>query len=114
MRVVAAQLGATALAAAGFLIQGWRPGLAALSGGGIVALGTAVLALRLFGAGPAPAGTVLARLIVGNLLKWAVIGAGLYLAMVSAALPALPVMIGVIAALLPQLLGLHEGGAGRA
>lgn len=63
----------------------------------------------MFAAGPAAAGTVLARLIVGNLLKWGVIAVGLYLAMVQAALPGFPVMMGVLAALLPQLLGMHDG-----
>ena len=52
---------------------------------------------------------VFARLVVGNLLKWGVIALGLYLTMVKAGLPGLPVLCGVIAALLPQLLGLHEG-----
>jgi ATP synthase protein I len=108
-RVVCAQLGATALAAAGFLLDGWRSGLAALSGGGVVAMATGVLALRLFAAEPASARTVFARLIIGNLLKWSVIALGLYLTMVKAGLPGLPVMGGVIAALTPQLLGLHEG-----
>ena len=109
LRVVGAQLLVTVAVAAGFLLLGWNSGLAALSGGGVVALGTAALALRLFAPGPAAAGTVLARLIVGNLLKWAVIGVGLYLTMVKAGLPGLPVMCGVIAALLPQLIGLHDG-----
>jgi ATP synthase protein I len=111
IRVVGAQLLVTVLVAAGFVLQGWQSGLAALSGGGVVALGTAVLALRMFAAGPAPAGTVLARMIVGNLLKWGVIAVGLYLTMVKAGLPGLPVMSGVIAALLPQLLGLHDAWA---
>ena len=109
IRVVLAQLGVTALAAAGFAFAGWRHGLAALSGGAVVALGTAVLALRLFGGGPAPAGIVLGRLIIGSLLKWGIIVLGLYAALVKAQLPALPVLVGVIAALVPQLLGLHEG-----
>ncbi len=108
-RVVAAQLGMTILAAAGFLIEGLPSGLGALSGGATVALGTAVLALRLFATGPAPAGIVFARLIVGNLLKWGVIALGLYLAMAKAGLPGGAVVAGVIAALVPQLLGLHEG-----
>lgn len=108
-RVVCAQLGATALTAAGFLLDGWRSGLAAMCGGGVVAAATGVLALRMFAAGPAPAGTVFARLIVGNLMKWAVIMVGLYLTMVKAGLPGLPVVCGVIAALVPQLLGLHDG-----
>lgn len=111
IRVVCAQIGATALVAAGFLFAGWRSGLAAMCGGSVVAVATALLALRLFATGPAAAGTVFARLVVGNLLKWAVIALGLYLTMVKAGLPGLPVICGVMAALLPQLLGLHEGWA---
>lgn len=108
LRVVCTQIGATAVVAAGFLLAGWRSGLAAWCGGTVVALATGVLALRLFAAGPSPAGLVFARLIVGNLLKWGVIALGLYLTMVKAGLPGLPVICGVIAALLPQLFGLHE------
>jgi len=107
-RVVFAQIGVTTVVAAGFLFAGWRSGLAAWCGGFVVAAATAVLALRLFATGPAPAGMVFARLIVGNLLKWSVVALGLYLTMVKAGLPGLPVICGVIAALLPQLLGLHE------
>ena len=109
LRVVFAQIGATAVVAAGFLFAGWRAALAAGCGGLVVAVATAVLALRLFAAGPASGGVVFARLIVGNLLKWSVVALGLYLTMVKAGLPGLPVICGVIAALLPQLLGLHEG-----
>jgi ATP synthase protein I len=97
LRVVCAQFGAAALVAAGFLLAGWRSGLAALCGGAVVALATGVLALRLFGAGPAPAGIVFARLIVGNLLKWGVIALGLYLTIAKAELPGLPVICAVVA-----------------
>lgn len=113
IRVVAAQAVATALVAAGFAWRGWDDALAVLAGGGVVVVGTVVLALRLFAGAPAAAGTVLARMIVGNLLRWCVIGVGLYLAMVVARLPGLPVLAGLIAALLPQLFGLHEGFAQR-
>ena len=113
IRVVAAQAAVTALVAAGFAWYGWDDALAVLAGGGVVVLGTAVLAVRLFAGPPAAAGTVLARMIVGNLLRWCVIGAGLYLAMVTAKLPGLPVLAGLIAALVPQLFGLHEGFAQR-
>jgi ATP synthase protein I len=109
IRVVCAQFGVTALVAAGFLLQGWRAGLAVLTGGTVIALGTALLALRLFAGAPVSAGTVLARLVVGSVLKWGVIALGLYLALVKAGLTGLPVVIGVIAALVPQLLGLQEG-----
>ena len=111
LRVVLAQAGATLLIAAGFLLGGWHSALGVLAGGGVVTLGTAMLALRMFAAGPSTAGTVLARMIVGNLLKWIVIGVGLYLLLAKAGLPGGPVIAGVIAALLPQLLGLHEGWA---
>lgn len=111
IRVVIAQLGATALAAAASSVFGWRFGLATLCGGLIAAAGTTVLGLRLFGPGPAQAGVVLARLIVGSVLKWGIIAVGLYLAMVKAGLPGPAVLAGLIAALIPQLLGLHEGWA---
>jgi ATP synthase protein I len=108
IRVVCAQLGVTLLVAAGFAFADWRSGVAALCGGSVVAVATSVLALRMFAAGPSSAGMVFARMIVGNMLKWGVIAIGLYLTMVKAGLPGLPVMCGVIAALVPQLLGLHE------
>lgn len=111
LRVVSAQVGATLIVAAGFSLAGWHSTLGVLAGGGVVALGTAALALRLFAAGPSAAGMVLTRMIVGNLLKWIVIGGGLYLVLAKAGLPGWPVIAGVIAALLPQLLGLHEGWA---
>ena len=108
IRVVGAQLIVTMLVAAGFLLKGTQASLGVLSGGFTVALATGILALRVFAAAPAAAGVVLARFIVGNLLKWAVIALGVYVAMVKLALPAFPVMAGMIAALLPQLLGLHD------
>lgn len=108
VRVVAVQLGVTILLAAGFLLQGWQSGVAALSGGGAVVVGTALLALRLFSGGPAPAGVVLWRMIVGNLLKWGVILLGLYFALAKARLPGLPVIVALAATVLvPQFYGLH-------
>jgi len=108
IRVVCAQLGVTVLVAAGFAFADWRSGLGAFCGGAVVAAATSVLALRMFATGPTSAGMVFARMIVGNMLKWGVIAIGLYLTMVKAGLPGLPVMCGVIAALVPQLFGLHE------
>jgi ATP synthase protein I len=108
LRVVGAQLIATIIVAAGFLLKGWQFGAGVLCGGLSVVVGTGILALRVFAAAPAAAGVVLARFIVGNLLKWGVIALGLYVAMVTIALPPFAVMAGLIAALLPQLLGLHD------
>jgi F0F1-type ATP synthase assembly protein I len=86
-RVVYTQIGVTAVVAGGFLFAGWRAGLAALCGGLVIAVATAVLALRLFAAGPATAGMVFARLIVGNLLKWGGVALGVYLTVVKGDLP---------------------------
>ena len=109
LRVVGAQALVTVVVAAGFLLQGWQSSLGVLSGGFTVTLATGILALRVFAAPPAAAGVVMARFIVGNLLKWGVIALGLYVAMVKVGLPGFAVMIGVVAALLPQMLGLHDG-----
>ena len=113
LRVVVAQFAAAAVVAAGFLFDSWRAGLAALCGGSVVAAATSVLALRLFAGGPGSGAAVMGRLIVGNLLKWAVVALGLYLTMVRAGLPGLPAMCGVVAALVPQLFGLHDFWARR-
>ena len=111
VRVVAVQIAVTIVLATGFLLQGWQSGLAALSGGGAVALGTAALALRLFASGPAPAGLVLWRLVIGNLLKWGVILLGLYLALAKAQLPGMPVIVGLaVTVLVPHFFGLHDAG----
>jgi ATP synthase protein I len=111
VRVVAVQLAVTILLAAGFALQGWQSGLAALSGGGVVVLGTAALALRLFVPGPATAKVVLRRLINGNLLKWGVILLGLYLALAKAQLPGMPVIVGLaVTVLVPHFFGLHDAG----
>ena len=99
-RVVLAQCAATTLVAAGFLLGGWRSVVGVLAGGGVVALGTAVLALRVFVAGPTGAGATLGRLIAGNLLKWIVIAAGLYLLLAKVGLPGLAVLAGVLVAAL--------------
>jgi ATP synthase protein I len=109
LRVVGAQTLVTILIAAGFLFQGWQSSVGVLSGGFTVTLATGILALRVFAAPPAAAGVVMARFIVGNLLKWGVIALGLYVAMVKVGLPGFAVTIGVVAALLPQMLGLHDG-----
>ena len=56
--------------------------LAALVGGGSMALGSLLAAWGAFGGGVAGAGTALGRLLLGTALKWLVVAGGLYLAMV--------------------------------
>ena len=107
-RVVCTQLGVTAAVAVGFALVGWRSALGALGGGSVIAAATAVLGIRLFTAGPSSAGAVLARLIAGNLLKWGVVAVGMYLMIVKAALPGLPVICGVaVAVLVVPLAGIE-------
>jgi ATP synthase protein I len=106
-RIVLAQAGITLLVAALFLLYGWRWVSAALCGGASVTLGNALMALRLFATPGAGAGLVLVRLLVGALLKWLVVVAGIYVALVRLQLPSLPIILGVIAALLMQLIGLR-------
>ena len=94
LRVVAFQAVATLLAAAACLVLGPRAALAALVGGGAMALGSLLAAWGAFGGGVAGAGTALGRLLLGTALKWVVVAGGLYLAMAVWRLPAVPALAG--------------------
>lgn len=94
LRVVAFQAVATLLAAAACLVLGPRAALAALVGGGAMALGSVLAAWGAFGGGVAGAGTALGRLLLGTALKWVVVAGGLYLAMAVWRLPAVPALAG--------------------
>lgn len=79
--------------------------LAFLVGAVVIALGYAVFGWRTALRSPlVPAGLVFVRLIVGALLKWLVIGAGLALAMAVAGLPGEFVLAGALCALLAYLI----------
>ena len=97
VRVVAVQFAVTVLLATGFLLEGWRFGLAALSGGSAVALSTAALALRGLSKVPVSANVALMRLFGGVALRWTVFLAVFYIALVTFALPPLPLLVGAIA-----------------
>jgi F0F1-type ATP synthase assembly protein I len=102
-RVVAVQLGVTILLAGGFLLQGWQSGLAALSGGGAVVLGTALFALRSLSSQAVSANVALMRLIGGVALKWTAFLAVFYVALVTFSLPAIPLLTGTIVTILAFL-----------
>ena len=72
-RALAWQAVAVALTALAFLVKGWPWALAALAGGGSVALGGWLHSAIALGGGVAPAGGALARVLVGALAKWAVV-----------------------------------------
>ncbi len=84
-----------ALAATGF---GWRAGLAALVGGGIVCTGNLLFALRLFGRGVVSARAALRAAWAGEALKWCWLCAGLYLAIAMWNLPFPGLIAGILAA----------------
>ena len=94
LRVVAFQAVATLLTAAACQVLGPRSALAALVGGGAMALGSLLAAWGASGGGVAGAGTALGRLLLGTALKWIVVAGGLYLAMAVWRLPAVPALAG--------------------
>jgi ATP synthase protein I len=107
VHMVAAQAGATIIVGLLFLLKGIQFAFAALSGGMVVALGTALLALRMFAPPLAGGRTVMARLAVGLLLKWMIVLGGLFLILVRLKLPPLPAIVGVGAAMLVNMLALR-------
>ena len=98
LRVVAYQVAATLLTAAACLLIGPRAALAALVGGGAMALGSLLAAWGAFGGGVAGAGVALGRLLLGTAVKWLVVAGGLYLAMAVWRLPAVPALAGAAVA----------------
>lgn len=94
LRVAAYQAVATLLTAMACLTIGSRAAVAALAGGGAMALGGLVAAWGAFGGGVAGAGTALGRLLLGTALKWVVVALVLYLAMAVWRLPAVPALAG--------------------
>ena len=104
MQVVLAQVAVAVVAGLVFLARGIPSAAGALAGGLVVAIGTALLALPVFAPALAGGGTMLARFAVGTLLKWIVVIVGFYLILAYWRLPALPALIGLVAALLVNLV----------
>jgi ATP synthase protein I len=96
MRVVIAQLGVAVVAGLAFCLQGRAAGMAAFAGALIVAIATALLAARAFGALGNGAATFV-RLLVGMLLRWIVLIGGLLLIIGQWKLPPLPTLVGLAA-----------------
>lgn len=108
VRMVAWQVIAILATAAVFLIQDRRAALAAGLGGCLIALGTALMALRVFGGGHrSSASMALVDLIGGMVLKWLVILVGLYVLLARWHMPGLAVLAGMGAAMAVNLLALR-------
>ncbi len=103
-RLVAVQVAVAVLVAAGFGLRDVPSALSAGLGGGAVALGSAALAWRsLFG--PAmSAGTALARMVSGLLLKWFVVLGTAYVVLARLGLPPLPLLAGMAATMFASFL----------
>lgn len=102
-RAIAWQAGATALAALAAVPLGAHRALAVAAGGAAVTLGAAAAAWLAWRGGVQPAHAVLARWFAGVVVRWMLAGAVLALALGTWRLPALPVLAGVVLALLAQV-----------
>jgi F0F1-type ATP synthase assembly protein I len=99
VRVVLLQAGCALLVASAFLmLRGESAGLAAVVGGLIVALGSAVFGWRMFAPGIAGSATLTRAMFAAVALKWAWLLIALYVALARWKLDAAPLLIGVVAA----------------
>ena len=105
MRMIAWQAVATALAALAVTPFDARSALAVVSGGAAVTLGAALAAVLTYRGGVQPAGVVLVRWFAGVVGRWIIAGTLLVLALGTWRLPALPVLAGVVLALVAQVAG---------
>jgi ATP synthase protein I len=107
VRVVLLQAGCALVAACVFLVfKGASAGLAALVGGLIVAVGSAVFGWRAFKPGVAGGATLTTAMYAGVALKWLWFALALYLALARLKLDAAPLLIGVVVAQLGYWVGL--------
>jgi hypothetical protein len=110
LRIVLLQLAVAAMVGAVFLVaRGHRDAVSAVAGGLTVALGTALMSVQALGrlVGGAAA---FARLLLGLLLKWAVVVGGLGLILFKYKLPPLAAVTGLAAAYAVHLMAFRFKG----
>lgn len=105
-KVILTQAAIAVVVGLAFLMRDVPSAIGALAGGLVAAIGTSMLALRVFARAAAGPNAMLARFAVGTVLKWAVVIAGLYLVLAVWKLPAMPVFVGLVAALLVTVFSL--------
>jgi ATP synthase protein I len=99
VRVVLLQAGCALIAASLFLVfKGASAGVAALAGGLIVAVGSAVFGWRAFKPGIAGAAALGTAMVAGKALQWLWLVLALYVALARLGLEAGPLLIGLVAA----------------
>lgn len=107
VRIVLLQAGCALVAASLFLVlKGASAGIAALAGGVIVAIGSALFGWRAFKPGVAGAVVLGAALYAGKALQWLWLLLALYVSLAQAKLDAGPLLIGMVAAQLGYWIGL--------
>ncbi|MDE2054657.1 MAG: ATP synthase subunit I [Xanthomonadaceae bacterium] len=106
-QVVLAQTAAAIIVGLLFLVGGAASALGAFGGGTVVAIGTALLALRVFRPPLARGVVTMRRFALGTLLKWVVVLGGLFLILVRLRLPLVPVVVGAGAAMMVNWLVLR-------
>ncbi len=103
--MIAWQAGTTALLALAFLATGVQQALAVVAGGGAVVVGAAIAARFMVGGGVRSAESVLLRWFVGVALKWLVVLVVLFCGLAVWRLPPLPLLLGIVVALVAQMFG---------
>jgi F0F1-type ATP synthase assembly protein I len=107
VRIVLLQTGCAVLVASLFLVfKSTSAGFAALTGGLIVALGSALFGWRTFKPGIAGAAVLGRALFAGAALKWLWFALALYVALARLKLEAAPLLIGIVATQLGYWVGL--------
>jgi ATP synthase protein I len=107
VRIVLLQTGcALLIATLYFAYRGHSSGIAALAGGLIVAVGSAVFGWRAFAPGIAGAAILGRAMYIGVALKWLWFMFALYIALAHLKLDAAPLLVGLAAAQLGYWLGL--------
>jgi len=107
VRVVLLQAGCAVVIACVFLVfKGASAGLAALTGGLIVAAGSAVFGWRAFSPGVAGAAVLSTAMYMAVALKWLWFVLALYMALARLKLEAAPLLIGVVVAQVGYWAGL--------
>lgn len=108
LRAAAIQLLVVALMAGLSLLWGLPHALAAALGGAAVVLGGLVAARIALGGGVSGAGTAMTRLMLGMVLKWVVVIGVLLVGLGAWKLPPLPLLAGLLAGLVAQVLAVAK------
>lgn len=103
LQALAIQLLVTGVLALMFLLQGLQEAIAALLGGASVAGGGAVFAWRALSLQTPSAGSALAGLLVGLVLKWGLVFGVLYLALARFGVSPVPLLLGMAGSTLSLL-----------